>query len=360
MPIADPTFPPRRSRKVWCAELGQDVHAAGGRTELSGDLRRRGSVSRGARVCAVRFRVRDVLNGSGDKYLPAATLGLGGGETDQLALSITGGYRARFPIFAQDNAEAGRNGMYVAANYHYLHGLRFDDFNAQLQLKTDSAGLVSPTPQAPPFMLEWQTSSTGRGMALDFGVTFVRNRWDFGAGVSGVANRINWSKIRRHEVALVSLLNGNEFLHVKLPLIGVTSRLVLPVTYTGDVAYHREKWSVFSEYSRGFQGNNFLTGLEYRLGEVELRGAGRVSQGNWYPSGGAGFNLTRNFGIDAAALRHPHVPRDESPCRAGHLPSLRQEVAAHVPTSSLRRLITMQLAREPRPGQPPVAHHGLR
>ena len=241
-----------------------------------------------------------VLNGSGDEYIPAATLGVGGGETDQLALSITGGYRARFPMFVQDNAEAGRNGMYVAANYHYLHGLRFDDFNAQLQLKTDSAGLVSSTPQAPPFMLEWQTSSTGRGMALDFGVTFVRNRWDFGAGVSGVANRINWSKIRRHEVALVSLLNGNEFLHVKLPLIGVSRRLVLPVTYTGDVAYHREKWSVFSEYSRGFQGNNFLTGLEYRLGKVELRGAGRVSQGNWYPSGGAGFNLTRNFGIDAA------------------------------------------------------------
>ncbi len=256
----------------------------------------------------------DLLNGSGDRYLPAATLGIGGGETDQLALSITGGYRARFPMFVQDGAEAGRNGMYVAANYHYLHGLRFDDFNAKLQLETDSAGLVSSTPQAPPFTLEWQTSSTGRGMALDFGVTFVRNRWDFGAGVSGVANRINWSKITRHHVALVSLLDGNEFVHVKLPLIGASRRFVLPVTYTGDVAYHREKWSLFTEYSRGFQGNNFLTGLEYRLGAVELRGAGRISQGNWYPSGGAGFNLTRNFGIDAALFgtktfleTHAHV-----------------------------------------------------
>jgi len=74
----------------------------------------------------------------------------------------------------------------------------------------------------------------------------------------------------------------------------------LPVSYTGDVSYHREKWSLYTEYSHGFQGDNFLTGLAYRLGDVELRGAGRFSQGNWYPSAGAGFNLTRNCGVDAA------------------------------------------------------------
>ena len=102
-------------------------------------------------------------------------------------------------------------------------------------------------------------------MALDFGVPSFAIA-GLGAGVSGVANRINWSKITRHHVALVSLLDGNEFVHVKLPLFGTSRRFVLPVSYTGDVAYHREKWSVFTEYSRGFQGNNFLTGLEYRLG----------------------------------------------------------------------------------------------
>ncbi len=219
-------------------------------------------VGAGPYLAARAFAVFDselveVLNGSGDRYIPAATLGIGGGETDQLALSITGGYRARFPVFVQDGAEAGRNGMYVAANYHYLHGVRFDDFNAKLQLETDSVGLVSSTPQGPPFTLEWQTSSKGRGLALDFGVTFVRNRWDFGVGVSGVANRINWSKITRHHVALVSLLDGNEFVHVKLPLTGAPRRFVLPVTYTGDVAYHREKWSLFSEVLVRFPGQQF-------------------------------------------------------------------------------------------------------
>ena len=111
----------------------------------------------------------------------------------------------------------------------------------------------------------------------------------------------------------------------------------LPVTYTGDVAYHREKWSALRRSTRTVsRATNFRAGLEYRLGAVELRGAGRISQGNWYPSGGAGFNLTRNFGVDAAALRHPDLPRDGAPYRVGHLPSLRQKVA-HLASGSSRR-----------------------
>ena len=242
----------------------------------------------------------DILNASGDRYVPAASLGLGGGETDQLAAAITGGYRARFPVFATAGAGASRNGMYVAANFHYLHGLRFDEFDARLQLDTDSNGLLMPDPPETPFTLDWNTSRDGYGMALDFGVAFVRNRWDFGAGVGGVANQITWKNIRQNKLSLVSLFNESEWIYNKQLIGRGTARIELPVTYTGDVSYHREKWSLYTEYSRGFEGNNFRSGLEYRLGGVELRGAGRISQGNWYPSGGVGFNVTRNFGVDAA------------------------------------------------------------
>jgi hypothetical protein len=242
----------------------------------------------------------DILNGSGDRYIPAASLGLGGGETNQLAAAITGGYRARFPVFATDGAGGRRNGMYVAANYHYLYGLRFDSFDAQLQLDTDSNGLLTPDPPEMPFALDWNTSRDGQGMALDFGVAFVRNRWDFGAGVGGVANQITWKNIRQNKLSLVSLFNESEWIYNKQLIGRGTERIELPVTYTGDVSYHRDQWSLYTEYSRGFEGNTFRTGLEYRLAGVELRGAGRISQGSWYPSGGAGFNLTRNFGVDAA------------------------------------------------------------
>ena len=59
----------------------------------------------------------------------------------------------------------------------------------------------------------------------------------------------------------------------------------------------------FGSFSHGFEGNNYLTGLEYQLGSrVEVRGAGRVSQNELYPSAGAGVNLTRNFGVEAAVF----------------------------------------------------------
>ena len=254
-----------------------------------------------------------LLNSPVDTYFPSAGFGIGGGETDQLALAITGGYRARFPYFSREGAGAGRNGMYVAANFHYLYGLRFDEFTANLQFETDPIGLLLPNPTTPPFSLDWHTSSKGHGMAIDAGVEFVVNRWDFGFGMGGIANRINWTQIERHNVSLQSLFGGTEFVHIRLPVTDETRRLELPVTYTGDVAYHREKWSVLSEYSHGYMGNQFRTGLEYRLSSVELRGAVRYYDG-WYPSAGAGFNLTRNFGVDVAFFgtqtfleRSPHV-----------------------------------------------------
>jgi hypothetical protein len=243
-----------------------------------------------------------ILNASSNRYVPAATLGVGGGETDQLAIAIVGGYRARFPLFAQDGPDAARNGLYVAVNYSYLLGLRYDDFNARLQLETDSAGLVSPNPQASPFTFDWHKSTSGRGQAVDLGVAAIVNRWDFGFGVGGIANQITWSRIHRHNFALVSLFDGNEFIHLRPPVTSEKRRLELPVTYTGNVSYHRDQWSLFTEYSRGYEDDNLLGGLEYRLGKVELRGAGRLSQGDWFPSGGAGFNITRNFGVDAAVF----------------------------------------------------------
>jgi hypothetical protein len=255
-----------------------------------------------------------LLNSSTNRYVRSASMGIGGGETDQLALDITGSYRARFPLFAPDSPGASRNGLYVMANYHHLQGFRLDEFNANLQLDTDPNGLVLPNPPETPFRLQWHTSSNGVGLSLDFGTSFVINRWDFGLGVTGVANRIKWRDITRHELALVSLFNGTEFVHTKLPRTNLTTQLELPVTYTGDVSYHRDAWSAYTEYSNGLGGTNFRAGMEYRFGAIEVRGAGRYSNGSWYPAAGAGFDLTRNFGVDAALYGtktflepHPHV-----------------------------------------------------
>jgi hypothetical protein len=255
-----------------------------------------------------------VLNSETNRYVRSASMDISGGEASQLALDITAAYRARFPVFLQDGPAGSRNGMYVVANYHHLQGLRLDVFNAQLKLDTDANGLLVPDPPETPFTLGWHRASKGVGLAMDFGVAFVVNRWDFGAGVTGVANRIKWWDLTRRELALVSLVNRNEFVYTRLPRTSEDIQLELPVTYTADAAYHRDKWSAYTEYSSGLGGKNFRAGLEYRLGVVELRGAGRYSNGAWYPSVGGGYNITRTFGVDAAVYGtrtflepHPHV-----------------------------------------------------
>src|SRR5699024_3507551 len=117
--------------------------------------------------------MKKILSGSGNRYVPSASLGLGGGETDQLALDITGSYRARFPLFAGNGAGSARNGMYVAANYHHLQGFRYDRFDARLALDTDTNGLLVPDPPERPFSLDWHKSTHGIGLSTDFGVAFV-------------------------------------------------------------------------------------------------------------------------------------------------------------------------------------------
>ena len=188
----------------------------------------------------------------------------------------------------------------MAANYHHLQGFRYDRFDAGLQLDTDANGLLVPDPPERPFLLKWHTSSKGIGLSMDFGASFVVNRWDFGAGVSHVGNRIKWRDITQHELSLVSLVNRAEFVHVKRPRTDLTAEIEMPQTYSADLSYHRDIWSAYTEFSRGLGGDNFRLGLEYTLGAVELRGAGRYSQGKWFPSAGAGFNFTRSFGVDAA------------------------------------------------------------
>ena len=251
----------------------------------------------------VSSEFKRILDGSGNTYLPSAALELGGGTRQQTALDITGAYHARYALFEGDGEGARRNGLYVVANYHFLRGFRYDNLQADLNLHTDAAGMVPPDQPSPPFVMNWETSKNGNGLALDFGAAFVVNRWEFGGGVSGVANRIKWSEITQHNLAFANLGDGSEWVHIKVPpLPGVTRQIELPVTYTGDLAYHRDTWSLYNEYSKGFQGHNFRSALEYRVKAVELRGAARMSQGNWFASGGAGFNLTRTFGVDVAAF----------------------------------------------------------
>ena len=222
--------------------------------------------------------------------------------TDQFALAITGGYRARLPFPGRSSVGSRRDGVYVAVNYNYLYGFHYDDFDMAVRFDTDALGLVTVAPTTEPVAIERLTADRGRGFGIDFGVAFVVDRWDVGFGATGVANRIDWDNVQRESYVLTSLFDESDFIETPLGPLGEDRRIELPVHYTGNAAYHEDAWSAYAEYAHGFQGNNFHGGLEYRLGRVELRGGGRFARDRWHPSGGAGFNLSPRWSVDVGAF----------------------------------------------------------
>jgi hypothetical protein len=243
-------------------------------------------------------RLANLLGSPTNVYLPNTAFLVGDTTTEQLALAITGGYRARLPL--NDVGAGARDGVYLAASYHYLHGFRYDDFDMDVRFDTDSVGLVTFAPTTQPVAIDRLHSSSGRGFAIDLGVAIVSNRWEVGFGANGIANRITWNDVERQTFVLQSLLNGGEFVETTFPGFVEPRRVELPVDYSTNVGYSADTWSVVSQYTHGFQGDNFRGGGEYRFGPVDLRGGARFSQDRWHPTVGAGFNFTPRFSLDVA------------------------------------------------------------
>lgn len=217
----------------------------------------------------------------------------------QVALAGTVGYRGRFGW-----AGAGeRDGIYVAANFNYLHGFRYENMDLTLRLDTDSDGLLTFSPFNPaPLVISRNTATTGRGMAVDTGIGLVADRWQVGFGVNGIGNRIVWTDVERIDYRLTSLFLGDdEFIESPAAPIGDV-RVELPVNYVGDVAYDSDGWSAVAQVGHGFQGASLRGGLEWRLDRLELRGGARYSREQWNPTGGIGLNLSQRVSLDVAAF----------------------------------------------------------
>ena len=240
----------------------------------------------------------NVLASAAPVHVPNAQFSIGSLTESQMALAVTGGYRGRIALGGGNDVD----GVYVAANYHYLRGFRFDRFDLATKFDTDAGGLVTLLPATAPVSIDRINSQAGRGFALDFGAAVALGSWTFGFGANGVANRIDWDELEHHKYALESLFTGADFDERDLTPSSGTRRVELPVNYTGNLSYLSDRWSAESELTRGFNGTNFRGGLEYRMGSFELRGGGRYSRNRWHPSAGAGFNLSPRFGIDVAAF----------------------------------------------------------
>ena len=235
-------------------------------------------------------------------YVPNTSYYMSNDTVSQLALAVTGGYRARIAWPSGVGSGEELEGLDFGTNYHYLHGFRYENFEPDARLDTNAQGLLTVNPRLGlPVTIVRSTSSSGRGFAIDTGVAAIINRWEVGFGVNGIANRIAWSDVERTTYALDSLFSGGEF--VDLPPVPVgDTEMDLPVDVRGNAAYNAPAWTAIAEYAHGYNGTSFRTGFEQRFNRIQLRGGGRYIKERWEPTVGAGFNLSGGFGVDIAAF----------------------------------------------------------
>ncbi|HTM05183.1 MAG TPA: hypothetical protein VL173_16855 [Vicinamibacterales bacterium] len=229
--------------------------------------------------------------------LANASLPIDSGLRGEIALAITGGYRARLAL---PTSSSDRDGVYLAANYNYLRGLHYEDTSIAVRLDTDGNGLLTINPALPtPLSLGRDHATSGNGMAIDAGVAVVTGPWEAGFGATGLSNRITWTGVQRTTYTLGNLLAGGDI--IEGPEVPVAdTRVELPVDYRGNVGYHAMRWSVVADAGRGFQGGSFHGGGEYRFPAVAVRGGGFYTREQWQPTAGVGFPLGPRAGLDLA------------------------------------------------------------
>ncbi len=216
----------------------------------------------------------------------------------QLAGSATVGYRGKLAL-----GGSKRDGLYVAYNYHFLKGFQYygpltsTTNNLAVRIDTDANGqLLTPPVGTIPVSVSTLEAKDGTGHASDMGFEVVKGFWEFGFGVNGIGNQIEWTGFKQRSLTLTSLTTGADFVDASGPS-AVTSRIVkLPVVKTGNLGFHTSSWGGAGSLTDGYNGKSFNGGLERRVGPLWLRGGGRKSRGKWDPT--YGFGIGNKIGLD--------------------------------------------------------------
>jgi hypothetical protein len=242
----------------------------------------------------------DVLASSTPVAIPNRNFSISDRSAGQLAMAVTGGYRARFNL--PGKMASRRDGIYIGVNYNYLYGFRYMDSAISAQLNTGADGLITIMPMTTPLNINYYESNSGKGFALDFGVGAVINKWELGFGANGVANRIDWHDLTLRNYRLQSLVTEADFIEQRLPATPSDLTEKLPIQYTGNVGYHERAYTLIAEVANGFQGTSFRGGAEYKLSRIEFRGGARYGLDRWHPTGGIGIDFCKILSLDFAAF----------------------------------------------------------
>ena len=236
-------------------------------------------------------RLIDIFE-TGTRY-PNSSLRVDNGSAVQLAMSIVFGYRGRLEL---PSGSGGRDGIYLAANYRYLKGFKYFQPDATVRFDTDAAALLTVNPATTPFTVVDLEASNGSGRAVDLGIQVVQGPWEFGGGVNGIGNQIEWSDLTLKRYTLNSLISGAEFTELEGPAPLASLTVELPVVTTGNVGYDAGDYAFRASVTRGFNGTSFHGGAERQFAALAVRGGMRFSRDHWDPTYGVGFG--RRVAID--------------------------------------------------------------
>jgi hypothetical protein len=237
-------------------------------------------------------------------YVPNTSFYMSNDTEGQFALAVTGGYRARVALPAgwggsgTGGLYGAPEGIYLGANFHYLHGFNYEHFEPDARLDTNAQGLLFVNlAKGLPISIDRTTSTDGHGFAIDTGVAMVINKWELGVGVNGIANRIDWTGVQRTNYALNNLFTGGDF--VDGPTVAVQdTRVELPVDTQAHIAYNAGPWMAIGELGHGYNGTTVRGGYEQRFHRAQLRGGARYVKERWEPTGGVGYDFSPRFGVD--------------------------------------------------------------
>ena len=211
----------------------------------------------------------------------------------QVAGSLTVGYRGRVPM---GSSTGDRDGVYLAYNFHYLKGFKYYQPDLAIRFDTNAAGNL--TASATPFSLVSLEGGTGKGFASDVGVQIVRGNIQFGVGVNGIGNRIDWSEFTQSTFTLPSLTAGFNFTETPGTPPFQEVRVKLPVVKTANIGYEGHGWGLLGTVTDGYNGTSFSAGLERQVGPFWLRGGGKHARDHWEPT--VGFGVGTNKALDVA------------------------------------------------------------
>jgi len=239
-----------------------------------------------------------ILDSDTDVYLPNTRFDTGLASRGQMAVALTGGYRARLPV---SGAGGERDGVYVGLDYHYLLGFRYEDTTTALTLDTDNAGLLTFTPASLiPLRIGRDHASSGRGFAIDAAVAVVAQQVEAGVSVTGIANRIEWTDVERSSYGLANLFTGNGDFIKAGPVSIDDVRVELPRDVRVYGGYRTAASFAVVDVAHGFNGTRFHGGYEHRFGFLDLRGGALRSRGMWHPTAGIGLNMGSRVALDVA------------------------------------------------------------